>query len=172
MERSVSVSDLAAKFTLACALVACGSPPPGSVGGDEQPAIDLEACARGDSSCTKLDDPSKVTAVESLAPGSGHALLLEKGGGIRAPLLAPDGKQHLSHLVVGLHTLGTEGQPRQLQIAIDDGMPAILGEAIVPGFGRIEIAELGNRYVAGMPVTIRCTEGSFELVYVVGRWDP
>jgi hypothetical protein len=155
-------------LVLSLALAGCGSDPPGSVD-HEQPAVDLEACAAGAADCVR---EGTVTSVESLLPGDGHAVHLVSGASIRAPLMRPSATTKLAYLAIAVRAVDADSttmpiKTAQIAVHIDGAIDATARPTA--GFTRFEIES--KRVVPGATVTIRCTAGEVDLVYVEGRWD-
>lgn len=156
---------LACAGALAALCASCGAPPPGSAD-REQPAIEIGACLQGDPSC-RLD--GDATPVESVLPGTEHAVLLQPGGSVVATLHRPSPTARLAYLVVGMRARGEPQDARSLEVAIEGGKRAVLTPTA--GFQRIEVNELEVVPSQGARVGARCLAGAFEITYVVGRWN-
>lgn len=135
---------------------------------DDSIALDVEACARGDASCTRA---GRVTPVESYLPGDGHALRIEPGGSIEGPLRRPSPTARLQTLVLGYRVLGEDNIPRELRLGVSGTSTGMVSIRYPNGYFRVvEVAELNEIPSDGARVRIESVVGSYEIVYVVGRW--
>jgi hypothetical protein len=140
-------------------VVSCGSPPPGSVD-EELLLVDLEACARGDIVCQKS---GSVSAVEGLLSEK-TAVRMNAGASITLPLHRNEGRK-LAWVAIGLRA---EGGERKLAVTVT-GTP---GAVAVPNWGwsRVEIAQGDAMPPADARLTLIAEGGTFDLLWVVGRW--
>ena len=138
----------------------------------DQRALDVDACARGESSCART---GRVTSVESFVPGDGHAVRLDPGGAIEGPLMRPSPTARLAMLVLGYRAVGDEGVPRELRLGLASGGSAprvglVSIKTTNASFRVVEVSELDAVPPADAHVRIESTTGVIEVIYVIGRW--
>lgn len=139
------------------ALTSCGSPPPGSVD-SESLLVDLATCVRGDVICARSGPVSIGKSIDG-----GPAVRLSKGASITLPI--DNRGKRLAWIAIGLHA---EDLTRRLAVTLDGREGAIVEP--VWGFARVEIAQNGLVPGPGAQLHIIDEEGTFDLLWVVGRW--
>lgn len=139
--------------------MACGSPPPGSVD-EETLLVDLESCARGAATCQRS---GAVTAVEGLVEEQ-LAVRLTPGASITLPVATQPGRK-LAWIAFGLRS---EAVGRRLRITLA-GREAAIAEPTW-GWARVELSQGDVALPADARLTLSAETGTFDLLWVVGRW--
>jgi hypothetical protein len=167
----VSRTELAFALALGASVCSCSGITHVGEPDVDQVALDLEACIGKSASCVQS---GPVRPVESLVTGD-HALRIDPGGSLEGPLQRPSSTARMNTLVVGYRALGDEGAPRQIAFGLVGDKPGSPGVVSMhtnnAAFRVLELAELDLVPAEGARVRIEVREGSFEIVYVLGRWN-
>lgn len=165
-----------AVVAVAAALVAsCGSAPPEAVD-VEGPALDIAACARHDASCTVTGN---VVPSGSMLPPEGGWVTLDAPATIAAPLIVAAPGERLFWIAIGLRTTfgpancGNDARQtpcnRALRVTVTGHDPILVRP--LPTFSRVEV-DLGSyKPPDGARIEIEAVQGTFDIGYVVGRWN-
>ena len=140
-------------------LASCGSPPPGSVD-HESLLVDLSACIRNDVSCQKS---GSVTAVSTLMDEK-DAIRLTTGGSISLPINRENGRK-LAWIAIGVSSRDVD---RRLAVTVS-GQEGTIAQPTW-GFARVEIAQGDIVPAADARLHLVAEAGTFEVLWVVGRW--